>query len=130
MKVGVPEWQGRISPVFDVASRIIPVEIEDRRELQRREGALVQTDPWARAAAIRQMGAEVLICGAVSKPLEAALRAAGIQVICNICGPVEAVLTAFRNGRLNENVFLMPGCCGRRRRFRGGGRGGGRRGRL
>jgi predicted Fe-Mo cluster-binding NifX family protein len=122
MKVAVPVWQGRISPVLDVASKVLLVDIEEHRELQRQKDILVPTDPWARAQAIRQMRAEVLICGAVSWPLESALRSAGIQVICNICGPVEAVLTAFRNGRLDENVFLMPGCCGRRRRFRGGGR--------
>lgn len=122
MKIAVPEWQGRISPVLDAASKVLLVDIEETRQMQRQEKPLVPADPWARAEAIRQMGAEVLICGAVSRQLEAALRSVGIQVICNICGPVEAVLAAFREGRLDENVFLMPGCCRRRQRFRGGGR--------
>jgi len=122
MKIAVPEWQGRISPVLDVASKILLVDIEDHRELQRQHDTLVPSDLWARAAAIRQMGPDVLICGAVSWPLEAAIRSAGIQVIGNICGPVDEVLAAYREGRLDDNVFLMPGCCGQRRRFRGGGR--------
>jgi len=122
MKVAIPEWKGRISPVLDEASKVYLVEIKDHRELQRQENTLLPSNPWARAQAIRQLGAEVLICGAVSRQLEAALRSAGIQVICNICGPVDAVLSAFCEGRLEENVFLMPGCCGRRRRFRGGDR--------
>lgn len=122
MKIAVPEWQGRISPVLDAASKVLLVDIEENRQLQRQVKPLVPTDPWARAEAIRQMGAEVMICGAVSRMLETALRSAEIQVIYNICGPVEAVLTAFCNGKLDENVFLMPGCCGRRRRFRGGNR--------
>ena len=120
MKVVIPEWQGRISPVLDEANKILLVEIIDHSELHRQENTLVPTNPWARAQAISQLGAEVLICGAVSRQLEAALRSAGIQVICNICGPVDAVLLAFCEGRLDENVFLMPGCCGRRRRYRGG----------
>jgi predicted Fe-Mo cluster-binding NifX family protein len=120
MKVAIPVWKGRISPVLDVASKVLLVEIISHRELNRQEYTLVPSNPWARAQAIRQLGAEVLICGAVSRQLEAALRSAEIQVICNICGPVEAVLTAYCEGRLDENVFLMPGCCGRRRRFRGG----------
>jgi len=131
MKIVVPEWQGRISPVFDVANKILLVDIEDHRELQRQQGALVSAAPWARADTLRRMGAEVLICGAVSRPMETALRTAGINVIHNICGPVEEVLEAYCNGHLDENVFMMPGCCGRRRQFRGGkgGRGGGCQGR-
>ncbi|MBN1766689.1 MAG: NifB/NifX family molybdenum-iron cluster-binding protein, partial [Sedimentisphaerales bacterium] len=112
MKIAVPQWQGRISPVLDVASNVLLVYIEDHRELQRQQDTLVPTDPWARAQAIRQMGADVLICGAVSWPLETALRSAGIQVISNICGPVEEVLAAFCNGQLDEKEFMMPGCCG------------------
>jgi len=122
VKIAVPEWQGRVSPVFDVASKVLLVEIEDNRELQRQEDTLGSKYALARARALRDMGVDVLICGAVSWPLEVALRSVGIKVICNICGPVEAVLAAFRNGRLDERVFLMPGCYRRRRRFRGGGR--------
>ena len=86
MKVAVPEWQGRVSPVLDAASKVLLVEIEGQQQLQRQEAVLGPTNPWARAQALRQMGAEVLICGAVSWPLESALRSAGIQVTCNICG--------------------------------------------
>jgi len=120
MKIAIPQWKGRISPVLDEASKVLLVEIKDHREQHRQENTLIPSHAWARAKAIRQLGAEVLICGAVSRQLEAALRSAGIQVICNICGPIDAVLSAFCEGRLDENVFLMPGCCGRRRRFRGG----------
>ena len=120
MKVAIPEWKGRISPVLDEASKVLLVEIKDHCELHRQENTLVPSNAWARAQAIQQLGAEILICGAVSRPLESALRSAGIQVICNICGPVDAVLSAFCEGRLDENVFMMPGCCGRRQRFRGG----------
>jgi len=122
MKIAVPEWQGRISPVLDVASKIVLVEIEDHRELQRQEDSSIPTNPWARAEALQQRGVEVLICGAVSWPLESALQSAHIQVVSNICGPIDAVLAAFRDGRLHETTFAMPGCCGRRRRFRGGNR--------
>jgi len=126
MKVAVPHWQDRISPVFDVAGHVLLVDMEGNREIGRQEETLPGNDPWSRAAALSQMRAEVLICGAVSWPLEAAIRSAGIRVITNICGPVETVLEAFRKGQLLENLFLMPGCCGRRRRRYGGRAGRGR----
>ena len=127
MKIAIPEWQGRVSPVLDAASLILLVEIESGRELRRTENTLNAASPWSRAQALKDLHAELVICGAVSQELEMALRAAGIELVGNICGPVEAVLNAYRLGKLDETTFAMPGCCGRRRRFRhGGGRRGGR----
>jgi predicted Fe-Mo cluster-binding NifX family protein len=66
---------------------------------------------------------DALICGAISWPLELALTSAGIEVIAQTCGDVDEVLEAFLAGQLEQEKFLMPGCCGRRRRFRKGRRG-------
>lgn len=113
MKIAVPEWQGRISPVFDVAEDILLIDMEKNREKDRQTIVLAKNTPWERAGLLRRMRVNVLICGAVSWPLEMALKAKGIQVISNICGQIEAVLAAFRNQRLIDNAYLMPGCCGR-----------------
>ncbi len=124
MKVAIPYWQGRVSPVFDVAGHVLLVEIADGREQARRDLAIEQSSPQVRAAWLAETGADVLICGAISRPLELAVSAAGIEVFSQTCGEVECVLAAFIHGELNPDAFLMPGCCGRRR-FRGGrGRGG------
>jgi len=129
MKVAIPHWQGRISPVFDVAGNVVIVEIGDGGEGPRREVAFSEQHPQARAARLKELGTDVLICGAISRPLEMAVAACGIEVIAQTCGDVESVLAAFREGRLGQDVFLMPGCCGWRRRCRGPGGGGGRGGR-
>lgn len=126
MKVAIPHWQGRVSPVLDVAGRFLLVELDEGREISRLDGSLAASGPLERAREFQQSGAQVLICGAVSRPLELALDAAGIQVIPHTCGQVEEVLAAFISGQLNQGAFLMPGCCGRRRRFRAGRRGSGR----
>lgn len=118
MKVAIPQWNGRVSPVFDVAGSLLLVEVADGQELRRNEGSLTATDPLRRAKQVAQFGAEVLICGAISLPLEAALASAGVQVLPFTCGRVEEVLAAFMNGQLTDGAFLMPGCCGWRRRFR------------
>ena len=118
MKVAIPHWQGRISPVFDVAANVLVVEIADGVEQARQEVAFDAEDPQVRAQRLAQTGADVLVCGAISWPLEMALSAAGIDVIPQTCGDVEQVLAAFVLGQLQQNAFLMPGCCGRRRQFR------------
>ena len=126
MKVAIPYWQGRVSPVLDVAGKFLLVDLEAGREVSRKDASLFPVGPLERVRELRQIGVQILICGAVSRPLELALDAASVQVIPHTCGQVEEVLAAFVNGQLNEYAFLMPGCCGRRRRFRAGRRRGGR----
>jgi len=125
MRVAIPHWQGRVSPVFDVAGNVLLVDVADGKETARRNVAIDSPPPQARAKILAGEGATTLICGAISRPLEMALAAASIEVISQTCGNVEQVLAAFIGGQLKQDTFLMPGCCGRRRRQQAGrGRGG------
>lgn len=107
--------ENRVSPVFDVAQSVLLVEFDAGKELRRRTFELQSQDLARRVAEVSGHGVKVLICGAISRPLEAMLVAAGIRVIPQTCGFVEEVVQAFIAGRLNDRAFLMPGCCGRRR---------------
>ncbi len=125
MKVAIPYWQGRVSPVFDVAGHVLLVEVHEGKEQGREDLPMGGGQPQTRAKVLREHDATVLICGAISWPMELAMTAAGIEVVSQTCGEVERVLAAFIGGQLNQGTFLMPGCCGRRR-WGQGGRGGGR----
>jgi len=118
MKIILPHWQGRISPLFDSAGLVLLVEVEKNRELRRTTHS-VQGDILQRVRQTLDLGADILICGAISGQLERMLRAAGLQVIANICGEVEDVLSAYGRGALFDTQFLLPGCFGRRHRSRG-----------
>jgi len=132
MRVAIPTWSGTISPVFDVARRLLLVDIEGGKELRRREEPVDETDIASRAMHVARLGVDLLICGAISRPLEMILISEGAQVIPHTCGSVEDVLRAYVSGTFTEQAFLMPGCCGRRRRTwargRRGRRGFGRQG--
>ena len=119
MKVAITNHDGRVSPVFEVARRLEVVEVEQDREAARKEEVLDQANPAARVQRIAKMGVDVLICGAISRPLEDMLTSSGVQVTPWVCGSVEEVLQAFISGHLDESSFLMPGRCGRRRRSHG-----------
>jgi len=125
MKLAIPHWQGRVSPVLDAAGGVLLVDAADGQEVQRAEIGLTSAGPLQRARELVNSGAETVICGAVSRPLEMALRGAGVQVVAYICGGVEEVLAAFLRGNLDQDAFLMPGCCRRRRGLCAGRRGGG-----
>jgi predicted Fe-Mo cluster-binding NifX family protein len=128
MKIAVPISNDRISPVFDVAGRLLLVDVEEGEETDRAEVRLEDQEIGRRARRLAELGVDVLICGAVSRPLEMLIEGAGIQVIPHTCGNAEEVLRAYRAGELSDAAFVMPGCCGHRRRFRGGR--GGRAGRT
>ena len=120
VRAALPTHDGRVSPVFDTARRLLVVDLEGGGQLDRREEPIDETDPARRALHLARLGVDVLICGAISWPLEACLASAGVSVIAETCGPVEDVLRAFLSGRLTDEAFLMPGCRGRRRRRRRG----------
>ena len=120
MKIAIPYWHERISPVFDVASNLLLVNIVNGDEQQRREVYLEAEAFGVRINTMVELGTNVLICGAISKPLEMGLVARGIKVIPQICGDVAQVLAAYISGQFNQDTYLMPGCCRRRRYGRGG----------
>ena len=80
MKVAVPDWQGRVSPVFDVAEQILLIDVDDE-DGNRQVESLGNTAPYQRAQRLAELGVKVLVCGAISWPLETLLASSGIRVI-------------------------------------------------
>ena len=117
MRVAAPSHDGRISPVFDVAQSFVVLESRRGGITVRSEVRLDDADYVARARRIGTLGWDVLICGAISRPLEVILNAAGVRVIGSTCGPVDDMLAAFLAGELTNAAFLMPGCLPRRQRL-------------
>ena len=133
MRIGIPVWGHRVSPVMDTAERLLLLDAAGEPDAPRREIALGQAPAAPRAQAIANLGIEVLICGAISRSLAEMLALSGVRVVPWISGEVDEVLEAFCCGEPACARFLMPGCRGgrrgrdgRRRRSRAGsGRGDG-----
>jgi predicted Fe-Mo cluster-binding NifX family protein len=120
MRIAVPIRNDRISPVFDVAQRLLLVEVDGGGETGRTEVALEEQDLGSRARRLAELRVGVLICGAISRPLKTMLEAVGIEVIPQTCGNAEDVLRAHRAGKLPGEPFMMPGWPGRRHGLRSG----------
>jgi len=118
MRIAIPICAERISPVFDVSGRLLLTDIEGGTEVSRDEKVLDETHPPGRVEQIVDLGVDVLICGAISRPLEGMLGSAGVRVIPYVCGRAEEVLQAFLSGQLDQQRFLMPGYRGHWGRFR------------
>ena len=115
MRVAIPLWQGRVSPVFDEARRILLVDISNKRELRRREEFLIAQNPFERAKLLPKLGVDLLICGMISQTQQTALSSAGIRIIPHICGFMEEVIAAFIDGSIEGGALRMPGCGGSKR---------------
>lgn len=125
MHIAIPVWQQRVSPVFDTAQTLLLVRVHDGHEEERKTINLVESCPPLRVARIRELGVDVLVCGAISRPLARLCQAANIELVPWVAGPVEEVLAELLTGRLPAAKYTMPGCRGRVRRRGGrGGRGG------
>lgn len=127
-RVAIATWNGRVSPVFDTATQVLLVDFGDSGEVSRSTAAIAEAMPHRRILRLSELGADVLICGAISRPLAAMAEGAGVRIMPWIAGDVEEVLEAYVAGRLPGPQFMMPGCfcrgCGFGRGGRGRGRGG------
>lgn len=120
MKIAIPVWDKRLSPVFDTASRLLVVEIEDQKEASRFEIILEEQDLPRRCLRIHNLGIDILICGAISRSYSRMLTASGVDIIPEISGHTDEVLEAYLQGTLFHSRFLMPGCRSHRIRQRRG----------
>lgn len=130
MKIAIPLWNDCVSNVFDFAHRLLLVDIENGREVNRSEVELKAESLPQRAGSLKNLGVDVLICGAISRALACMVAASGTEVLAFVTGRVDDVLGAYLTGQLAKPQFSMPGCWpgaregfgrGRRRcRWRGG----------
>lgn len=110
MKTAFAVWNNRIAPVFDVARRVILVESESARQVAQSQALLPGDQPLQKAQQLSQLGADSLVCGAISRALQAVLTARGIRVIPFVAGDVQDVIDAWRRKDFENKVFAMPGC--------------------
>ena len=110
MRIVIPIWDDKVSPVFDAASRLLIVETESRNIVSRFEIYLDEQDLSRRFFRIQYMAIDILICGAISHAFSRMLMASGVEVIPEISGQTEEVLKVYFQGELFNPKFLMPGC--------------------
>lgn len=111
MRLAIPTRNDRVSPVFDTASRLVLVDVEQGAEQGRR---IVQagTDPYP-TQRVRQLGElriDILICGAISRPLAELVSASGVLAVPWVSGPVDDILRAYLAERLADPCWRMPVC--------------------
>lgn len=118
MKTAFSVWEQRIAPVFDTSRQIHLVESDGALITSERAHAISGEPVQQKVAWLMEQGVGTLVCGAVSRPVQERLVAAGIKVVPFVAGDLREVIRASLEGTLCGAAFAMPGCCGQRRRRR------------
>ena len=101
-------WNKRIAPVFDVARRVILVDATAGKDIQS-PVLLTGDQPLQKAQQLSDLGADCLVCGAISRSLQAVLTARGIHVVAYVAGDVQDVIDAWRRQPFAIETYAMPG---------------------
>jgi hypothetical protein len=109
MRIALPIWEDKISPVLDTASRLLVLTEKGGGKSDRFEVSLDGMDLHSRCFRIQALEVQILICGAVSSLFSRMLSGLGVQVISGISGGAEDVLYAYHHEGLSNPRFLMPG---------------------
>ena len=113
MKIAVPVWDMRISPVLDTADRILVYEAQGNTVTPCGEVFLGQSGIVERARIISE-AADILVCAALSQQLESCLAGCGVDVHGWLMGDPRCLVEIVACGGDPGGEWFMPGC-GRRR---------------
>ncbi len=115
--IAVANWDDRVAPVFDTARTAIIAHVRDRK-ITRPKLTALPDGLMDRALLLRNSRVTVLLCGALSRPLQRILSGMGIEVHAFLAGRTDELLAAWCKGHTDMTTYAMPGC-GRRRNGRG-----------
>lgn len=110
MKTAFAVWNNRIAPVFDVARRVVIVDSKLEGLAAQIPATVPDNLPLQKALQLSHLGADKLVCGAISRALQNVLTARGIRVIPFVAGDVQAIINAWNRQNFDQSTFAMPGC--------------------
>ncbi|MBL0714371.1 MAG: hypothetical protein JJV98_11785 [Desulfosarcina sp.] len=108
-RIAIPIFQARISPVLDSCNRLMVVDIDNGKEIQRVEVSLAKMSRMERTETISRWRVDKIICAGVSELMCNYIAGREIRLISGIAGEPEKIIDAYIHNRLDQECFLMPG---------------------
>lgn len=108
-RIAIPVFKSRVSPVFDSCTRLLIIDLDKNREVDRNEIMFEGLSEMERLKSLKKADVGTVICGGISDSIYKMISGSKIFVICGIAGEVDQVLAAFCCNRLGEACFFMPG---------------------
>ena len=100
MRIAIPCWEDRISPLLDAARDLLILEVDGSEVKMRMSFSIADTTSLEKVGFLKKKNVMVLLCSAISDRLLDMLRANDIQVYPQNTGHVDEVIEALLQGRL------------------------------
>ena len=100
MCYAIPIFENRVAPRYIIAEFIIFLIVSGNKIISRRQIKLKDIDRIRLIPLLSENGADVLVCGGISKQDRTLIENSGIMIIDNVCCDFEDVLTAVEQGKL------------------------------
>lgn len=113
LKIGFSSYGNNVAATFDFCDEIVVFECENGGVIDKRNHVLKEMCIPLRAEKIRELGVDILICGAISNTSLLMLNYQMINVLPGIAGNMEAVLNEFLQGDGRLSGYRLPGFSGR-----------------
>jgi predicted Fe-Mo cluster-binding NifX family protein len=120
MKIAMPIWENCVSTVLDFSETLLIVDIEGKEIKGESCVNWSLCNDTMKLSLMQEEGVTVLLCGAVSKPMQIMLESSGIDLISCLRGSKDMILQAYLAGNLHEDRFRLPGSSVKRCRKRSG----------
>lgn len=108
MRICLAVYNHRLAALFDTASRLLLYDALDTALNPAGEVLPPGEGAASRIAAVLACGAEVLVCGALSRCSRQILSDSGLVVWDWVRGDIQDILCAWQEDRLQD--MSMPGC--------------------
>jgi predicted Fe-Mo cluster-binding NifX family protein len=109
IRVAIPIFRSRVSPVLDSCTRVLLVDVEKNREIERKEIYLDELSLTERVTIFQKSRVRTVICGGISDILQNMLRSLDIALVPGIAGEIDQVVAAYLSEGLDKPQFRMPG---------------------
>ncbi len=109
MKIAVPIWENRVSPLFDSAAQILVAEGKGKQIEKQEIISVASLTLFQRIDLLQKLNVEILICGGITRAILDNIRNKNIQTIPFVCGEVRELLQALFEGKDIKSLFSMPG---------------------
>jgi len=109
MKIAVPVFRNRLSPVFDAACLMKVFSSGETQVMMEEASVEINSSfPHVRVEEMLSRHIDVIICAAISRECQAILMEEGVRVLAGFSGNVEEILAAFWENRLHEKQYRLP----------------------
>jgi predicted Fe-Mo cluster-binding NifX family protein len=105
MVIAMCVYKDRVSPLFDTTNRIYVAKIEDGKLVNYFGVRLTGMSVFDKIRKIQALGAELLIAGAISRPLSLLLESNGINVRAYVSAGIDELIREYIESSVKKDVF-------------------------